>query len=263
MNTPNLIPFHVELRAKTFDQPLYHYTTQAGLIGILRDRAVRATSIWHLNDSREFALARDLMVAELDRREREGTPEDRRHAAGTKRILTDESLPIPAYVFSLSEDGDLLSQRRAYGGSAGFSLGFTVETVRNRLGRFGRVLPCVYHEAEHKRLVNEFLDAALWQAETIAMQQEGDPSENPTQRMFVIQFVAQTAAMIKDAAFKEEREWRVVVADYPENPHPRHLREGDTMPLPYINLPLTENRTAATSSDAPKCAARGRARFVG
>jgi hypothetical protein len=29
---------------------LYHYTTQTGLLGIIRDRALWASSILHLND---------------------------------------------------------------------------------------------------------------------------------------------------------------------------------------------------------------------
>jgi hypothetical protein len=36
---------------------LYHYTTQEGLLGILREGVIRASSIQHLNDSSEFTYA--------------------------------------------------------------------------------------------------------------------------------------------------------------------------------------------------------------
>jgi hypothetical protein len=48
---------------------LYHYTSQAGFLGILRDKAVRATDIRYLNDAREYehaiAVAVDIIEDEL------------------------------------------------------------------------------------------------------------------------------------------------------------------------------------------------------
>ena len=37
--------------------PLYHYTTQVGLLGIVRNREIWATHTQYLNDSREFSYA--------------------------------------------------------------------------------------------------------------------------------------------------------------------------------------------------------------
>ena len=45
---------------------LYHYTSQAGLIGMLHTKTIWASKIHYLNDSKEFALALKLARDELD-----------------------------------------------------------------------------------------------------------------------------------------------------------------------------------------------------
>jgi hypothetical protein len=56
------------LEGETPPEILYHYTSQAGLIGILDTRTIWASKIHYLNDSREFALALDIARLELNRR---------------------------------------------------------------------------------------------------------------------------------------------------------------------------------------------------
>jgi hypothetical protein len=45
---------------------LYHYTSQAGLIGIVKSMKLWATSIRYLNDSREYNHDRDLLLSVID-----------------------------------------------------------------------------------------------------------------------------------------------------------------------------------------------------
>ena len=49
------------------EKPLYHYTTQTGLLGIIRDRQIWATHTQYLNDHREFLHAVDLVRGEIQR----------------------------------------------------------------------------------------------------------------------------------------------------------------------------------------------------
>jgi hypothetical protein len=46
---------------------LYHYTTQEGLLGILKEGVIRASSIQHLNDSSEFTYAVKIGLDALER----------------------------------------------------------------------------------------------------------------------------------------------------------------------------------------------------
>src|SRR5436189_200043 len=47
------------------DRTLYHYTNQAGLLGIIRSRQIWATHTQYLNDTREFLHAVQMMSHEL------------------------------------------------------------------------------------------------------------------------------------------------------------------------------------------------------
>src|SRR5258708_37938810 len=49
------------------DKPLYHYTTQKGLLGIIKSRQIWATHTQYLNDRREFLHAVDLVREEIKR----------------------------------------------------------------------------------------------------------------------------------------------------------------------------------------------------
>jgi hypothetical protein len=44
---------------------LYHYSTQQGLLGIIRDKEIWASHTQYLNDVREFRHALDLVKEEL------------------------------------------------------------------------------------------------------------------------------------------------------------------------------------------------------
>jgi hypothetical protein len=105
-------------RLRTFDQlfatqqpkTLYHYTRRAGLLGILSDRAIWASSARHLNDAHELEVGLEALVQVA--RELSETQDD--HLAG---LLEAVNMHVPiareeldAFVFSLSTDPDELSQ---------------------------------------------------------------------------------------------------------------------------------------------------------
>jgi hypothetical protein len=56
---------------------LYHYTTQAGLLGIIKEREIWATHTQHLNDQREYRLAIDMVSAEIARQQAAANGENR------------------------------------------------------------------------------------------------------------------------------------------------------------------------------------------
>ena len=47
---------------------LYHYTTQEGLLGIIKDKVIWATHTQYLNDQAEFSYALRLAEEEISRR---------------------------------------------------------------------------------------------------------------------------------------------------------------------------------------------------
>jgi hypothetical protein len=140
---------------------LYHYTDQNGLLGIVRDGVVWATSISYLNDAREFNYAKELLDNVL--------ATSGKHLKGKYDELCEREWwpELDAYpqvfVFSLSEHADGLGLWRAYGGSAavGYSIGFRATDLEEKAGLadVGFVLrKCCYDEEEQRKMLLELLE---------------------------------------------------------------------------------------------------------
>src|SRR5215813_10915885 len=108
-----------EILDRSAPEMLYHYTTQAGLLGIMRTKEIWASHTQYLNDLREFRHAMQLVREQLSEMNRPGSYEP-----AEQRLLTEmqdriEGLEsINVCVCSFSENGDALSQWRAYGGGS-------------------------------------------------------------------------------------------------------------------------------------------------
>jgi len=112
---------------------LYHYTTQKGLLGIVKDKEIFATHNQYLNDRREFVHAVNLCREEIEQRRKnfKGHSSVAEYLEGLNNLLALPFEGINVCVCSFSENGDLLSQWRAYSaGGAGFSIGFSGTFLR-------------------------------------------------------------------------------------------------------------------------------------
>ncbi len=131
-----------DVLSRTPDKPLYHYTTQTGLLGIIKSREIWATHTQYLNDRREFLHALDLVHEEITRLLDEAITGEwlyRTDEPGRARqqillrmqqavSMSPESINV--CVCSFSEERDSLSQWRSYGGSSGFAIGFSGELLK-------------------------------------------------------------------------------------------------------------------------------------
>lgn len=152
---------------------LYHYTSQAGLQGILASDHIWATDIYALNDWTEFRLlftgAAMRLLADTFSSELPDDIDADAKKMFIDRVLAERNFPklletIKAdpphgerkgvFVCSFTAAGDLLSQWRGYSRSTqGFSLGFDtallkkqLETV-NTLDSPTELVECIYDEA--------------------------------------------------------------------------------------------------------------------
>src|SRR6266404_3405917 len=128
-----------DVRTREPDKPLYRYTTQTGLLGIIKSRQIWATHTQYLNDRREFLHAVDLVHEEIKRlldeaidsypsRPHQSARED--SLARMQAAVSMSPQSINVCVCSFSEERDSLSQWRAYGGSSGFAIGFSGELLK-------------------------------------------------------------------------------------------------------------------------------------
>jgi hypothetical protein len=213
---------------------IYHYTSQAGLLGIVQSKALWASSIRHLNDSVEFGYSIELVRENLGRRlGAERGPWNGFYGEVLNSLGAVEGQML--FVASFSEEGDLLSQWRAYTPNAiGFSLGFeSRDLLHIAAGRGFGLLRCVYDRLEQDALLDDLIDTAGNDA-----MRQGALS---ALEAFLLGFYM-LAPAFKHPSFSEEREWRLVSGLVSPDDAATKFRRGKSMLIPYSEIELTDDR---------------------
>ena len=224
--------------------PLYHYTTQRGLSGIVGTREIWATHHQCLNDTQVFIHAKDLFRREIEERADAADPtnhllaEMKRTLEG-KRGFEDVNL----YVASLSEDPDSLAQWRAYGGpTSGFSLGFEMDGIV--LPSPFKLVRCEYDEGKQRGILRSLVTGLLGGFDELSQKGMG---VGAYVHSFCRTELHPLALLFKHWKFSEEREWRIISSEpMMEDPPstgeaPLDFREGKSMLIPYRSVPLRNN----------------------
>lgn len=231
---------------------LYHYTTQAGLIGILEKKVLWASKMQYLNDSSEFRHALSITKTVIETRKQQIKSDDERILI-TKIETVLRLLPTAhLFVGSLSAEGDLLSQWRGYcPDSNGFSIGFNVDQLRKALSQQGFSLaPCIYKQTEQFHLIDELFADVLNIPNTLN-EDIFSPQRNPgfanlskqlgPQASIFMRDLLTLGSLLKHCSFTEEREWRIVCGVIPHI-HPEfRIRPGKSMLIPYREIQLCGN----------------------
>ena len=147
---PSPLPLAEKLGLETIPtRPLCHYTSQRGLIGILKSRTMYATDAAYLNDSQEVVYAVNLAKKYFRNRH----PKGLRFAMEMSNILEQtEGLvsKLPVYVASLSKEPDLLSQWRGYCSEGpGFAVCLSADQMTKiATANQWTLLKCIYDEEQ-------------------------------------------------------------------------------------------------------------------
>lgn len=237
-----------EVLSRKPDKPLYHYTTQRGILGIIGGEEIWVTHTQYLNDRREFLHAIDLTRIEIDRLSKIHKPDsiEVRSLEEMKNALQWKPENINVCVCSFSEDRDSLSQWRAYGSrTSGFAIGFPADLLESATKRKEWYLaPCVYEPAKQveliRLLVEEVLDehlsgdygfsAAEKDEEGISLRGGGGS---------LLAYLNRYAPILKDASFSEEKEWRIISRPLINQLPDFSFREGQSLLIPYSKLQLS------------------------
>jgi hypothetical protein len=206
---------------------LYHYTTQAGLLGIIRDRTLWASSILHLNDASEFKYAFD--IAQRIASEAKAAGKEMKDFEHTLAVMRNV---INVHVCSFSTERDQLSQWRAYcHDGSGFSIGFDPKVLQELAqGQDFTLEECTYDSNDHDASIRALIDVIL------ALGTEKSHTPQPT---FLTGFMS-VAPRMKHPSFAEEREWRLVnrrVTETIRNPQILY-RLGKSFFIPYREFQL-------------------------
>lgn len=232
---------------------LYHYTTQEGLLGILEKACIWATHYRYLNDTSEGQIVSKLLIEELRKRNcDEGV-------ISQGETILSEITSQDVYATSFSEDGNLLSQWRAYSGnSGGYSIGFSPNYLESIGKHFFKnisgphylpdnpLIQCQYFkdgvERQLKDKIQQAVDSYIEEAERIkrtlpSTEQIGRHTPAGISLRHFRDF-SRDCAITKDYAFHEEREWRLVV-NLHQFGYDGFIRQGRSMLIPYLKIPLT------------------------
>jgi hypothetical protein len=235
--------------ARAFEQRpiLYHYTTLAGLIGIVQSNQIWATDLRYLNDISEAKRIWSFIGSRVDsfRAARKSFPKMDLDVIAT---LLRGAASSGTFVASFSEARDSLGQWRAYSGASGVCIGFKAPALQtqwvanpkggephwtNMLRYKVTYVPddsSDYLDEEIERLLltgGPFGDTAV--------------SHNLSREAITIFWLKTMAASFKHSAFAEEKEWRLCFQRQDKPMRNQQFRIVKSMLVPYIAANLNIN----------------------
>lgn len=229
-------------------ETLYHYTTFAGLIGIVEGKAIWASEIRYMNDSAEMRHTVDLIAAKVGERVNLGNGKQKVLSHFLDWVSNRITQGHMLFAASFRSSGNLLSQWRGYssvgqGVSIGFDPDYIMACAERQSSQLGK---CIYDPLEQDRLIGEVLDEVQRLASSVD-ERSDDKAVQPSQAYHHIfeqieSDLLRIAAILKHPSFKEEEEWRIVSPVFSGYvAAPVLFREGASMLVPYIELPLTKD----------------------
>jgi hypothetical protein len=234
---------YTDEEARPLASPLYHYTSVDVLQKIYESRKLYATHASYLSDGTEIRLGLQVLLDLIDDR----LPEIRGRESELLALLRERvhaqalSFP-PVFLLCFSEHRNLLSQWRGYTPlGRGVCIGFKHNLMIERAQRAGwQWLSCSYgvtsHRAWMSAYLTRFLREALAVQDTFSAFDATEQVWNNTDRdLFVC------AAHVKDSAFSEEREWRLVSPPIMTQAQSVKFRVGRHSLVPYIEFDLVDS----------------------
>ena len=214
---------------------LFHYTTLAGYLGIVSQKAIWATNIHYLNDSEEFSYGLRYLTEELAAASNHAD-----HAGKSVLLRAIELVDLYrqgfVYTASFAEDDDLLSQWRGYSGGGGICLGFVASDLQKIAAKAEfRLIRCIYEQSQKALLAQEFV--ANW---LDAIRAKTTLSEDDVEQLAheLVTRYQQLACAFKGPSFREENEWRLVSKFVPLDHPSVKVRCTATMLVPYFEVSL-------------------------
>jgi hypothetical protein len=230
-------------------EPLYHYTTFNGLLGIVKSGALWASDIRYMNDSAEMRHTADLIGSEVAERIAGGHSNPKllnQFLDWVSHRFTNGHMLFAA---SFRSNGNLLSQWRGYsslgkGVSIGFDPDHLLKCAQRQSFQVGR---CIYKPEEQKSLIKQVVDVVevLAAGYGKAFDESGRQSSQFYHSVFekIESDLLRLAAILKHPSFQEEDEWRIVspvLTDYVSSPV--RFREGTSMLVPYVEFALMPDK---------------------
>ena len=215
---------------------VYHYTSPAGLLGIVTQAEIWATDTRYLNDSQEFNYTIDRANVLLNKAAAQNDSED----LGVVRRALDVAPGAHLFAASFSAQRDLLSQWRAYCPAGGFSVGFAPGDIMETTGLF--LMQCVYDTEEQDQLLSLVIEYFQKHSPS-AEEQRAERYRLAGREAVILSAFLLLAAAFKAPAFAEEQEYRLVQTSK-HTDYTAEYRQGRSGIMPFIRLPVKAEHEA-------------------
>ncbi|MFM6966366.1 MAG: DUF2971 domain-containing protein [Rhodoluna sp.] len=219
------------------DEPelLYHYTSSAGLQGILSNKNILLTERRFMNDVSESLLGKEIILSIINSRIKSSNDSKIRNFY--EKLL--KSFISPAqnnFIFSLSDKGDDLTQWRSYASDGeGFAIAFDVAAIKNRSATnefgFGKIL---YNRSSYVSKINNAIDSFVSMYDEL--NDEDSVKWIPEIVLECDATIDAIACAYKHSSFRSEREWRI--NRYPDEESEIRIRESKNKLIPNIAINL-------------------------
>lgn len=201
---------------KLFPNTLYHYTSADGLIGILTSKSIWLTDLRYMNDASELQYSKALIRDRLDERSKDQTISSEQ-VEFLKRIrdsFDPFSNRFTAFSASFCEEGNLLSQWRAYRGQGGgYAIGFDFFHTIRFLDKPCSLRKVIYDEKQQINQIDSTIDSFLKSIENQSSEKEDEYISSSILPAYCQAFsstVGEYLFCFKHPDFHEEKEWRLV-----------------------------------------------------
>lgn len=240
------------LDASPLPPVLYHYTSIEALLSILSSGQVRATHIRYLNDISEAEWMWKAVVEHLKQKRRSAECEEQAAYATSILEMIEERRQLNEFIASFSENGDDLSQWRAYcSAKAGISIGFDSAALNTQwvadpkggepLFVGGGLKKVRYLGPDDEAKFSNELDTLVSLSPSIERGLDGQPV---TRGQFLIAWLSVISPSFKHPAFSAENEWRLVLTK-PHKPMPfQRFRPGKSSIVPYVEAILNRDHNS-------------------
>ena len=240
-NLDKLIIEEANWKAQELPNSLYHYTTSAAFLNIIKTGELWFTDYKYLNDSSELRYGIELFKSKLVSRHEQETDFVLKAAyAALLAELDRVYLYIDIFIFSLCKENNLLNQWRVYGqNSAPISIEFAVDAMRpDKWENYGfDIVPMIYDPAIQNQLVEAALSTFVKLTENGTKIFENDMVSELSIEFFVF-ICADLCMKMKHPQFEVEGEWRLVVRCGLEHQSLKNLNHRSTLAgiVPYLTM---------------------------
>jgi hypothetical protein len=221
---------------------VYHYTNVTSFMNLLQSRRLWASRSEFLNDATEFRYGQKVALEQINRLKNANSKYEPAANLIRKHTIGDEI--ESSFVTCFCADGDLLSQWRGYSSHGqGISVGFRSDALRNLPGV--EVNNVVYDPPQQAELMLSQMRLLADSCQAVGLDLH-DPKIAETLAGYSWS-TENYCALIKDPAFREESESRVVVPDFARSDYELRYRMRNNLIVPYIEIdvsPIWDNVVA-------------------